>query len=93
MPFVLVGNKCDLDEARREVSRSRAKDRAQIWDVSYIETSAISGFNLNKLFCDFIRDIQSRRYAKINEILDNKDTKDSDQRPIEHGCCKGCVFL
>jgi len=39
IPFLLVGNKMDLEE-RRQVSVDEAQRRAQQWRVPYIETSA-----------------------------------------------------
>ena len=79
MPFILVGNKCDLDESRRQISWSRAGGRAKIWNVPYIETSANSGYNVNKVFCDLIKDIQTRKSFGVEEDRQNKVTTDKNQ--------------
>ena len=39
IPFILVGNKCDLNE-KRKVSEGEARARAESWRVPYVETSA-----------------------------------------------------
>ena len=46
--FLLVGNKCDLGE-RRKVSLEEAENRAQQWGVPYIETSAKTRENVDKV--------------------------------------------
>lgn len=39
IPFLLVGNKCDLN-SRRKVPLAECQARAQQWGVPYVETSA-----------------------------------------------------
>lgn len=48
MPFLLVGNKSDLDD-RRQVSADEAKARAEQWGVCYVETSAKTRANVDKV--------------------------------------------
>ena len=48
-PFVLVGNKQDL-ENERKVSHADAKSLADSWEVDYIETSAKTNFNCKEAF-------------------------------------------
>lgn len=48
VPIVLVGNKCDLD-AERVISRAQAQQRAESWGVPYIETSAKTRTNVDKV--------------------------------------------
>lgn len=49
IPFLLVGNKGDLDE-KRKVSLADAHSRAQEWGVPYVETSAKTRDNVDKVF-------------------------------------------
>ncbi|MFQ5822239.1 MAG: hypothetical protein ACE5I5_19850, partial [Candidatus Heimdallarchaeota archaeon] len=54
VPFVLVGNKIDL-EAFRQVSQEEARDLAiELGAVSYIETSAKTGSEVRKPFEELI---------------------------------------
>jgi Ras-related protein Ral-A len=48
IPFLLVGNKSDLDE-KRKVSLTDANARAQQWGVPYVETSAKTRDNVDKV--------------------------------------------
>lgn len=48
IPFLLVGNKSDLGE-RRKVSAQEAQDRARQWGVPYVETSAKTRENVDKV--------------------------------------------
>lgn len=60
VPIVLVGNKCDLD-AERVISRAQAQQRAESWGVPYIETSAKTRTNVDKVFYDLMREIKRRK--------------------------------
>jgi len=60
IPFILVGNKCDLNE-KRKVSQSEAQSRAESWRVPYVETSAKTRENVDKVFFDLMREIRSRK--------------------------------
>lgn len=48
IPFVLVGNKADLNE-RRNVMTEEAQKLAAQWNVTYIETSAKTRLNVDKV--------------------------------------------
>ncbi|XP_059083789.1 ras-related protein Ral-a-like [Tigriopus californicus] len=60
IPFILVGNKSDLTE-RRQVSLKVAQDRAEAWKVPYVETSAKTRENVDKVFFDLMREIRARK--------------------------------
>ena len=49
MPIILVGNKCDLTD-QRKVSEDMARDCARQWNAPYIETSAKTRHNVQKVF-------------------------------------------
>ena len=48
IPFLLVGNKADLVE-KRQVPLDEAHNRAQSWSVPYVETSAKTRANVDKV--------------------------------------------
>lgn len=52
VPFLLVGNKSDLED-KRQVSVEEAKNRADQWNVNYVETSAKTRANVDKVKCGF----------------------------------------
>ncbi|KHJ79053.1 Ras family protein [Oesophagostomum dentatum] len=60
IPIVLVGNKADLRE-ERVVPVEMARQRAERWGVSYVETSAKRRENVDKVFYDLMREIKRRK--------------------------------
>lgn len=48
VPFLLVGNKSDLED-KRQVSVEEAEIRADQWNVNYVETSAKTRANVDKV--------------------------------------------
>ena len=64
VPLILVGNKCDLMDSR-QVSKMQAQKCADDWDVSYVETSAKTSENVDKVFFDLLRDIHASKSSKI----------------------------
>ncbi|XP_071033561.1 ras-related protein Ral-A isoform X2 [Parasteatoda tepidariorum] len=63
IPFLLVGNKADLDD-KRQVSLAEAESQARQWNVPYVETSAKTRSNVDKVFFDLMREI---RNLKVSE--------------------------
>jgi Ras-related protein Ral-A len=57
IPLILVANKVDL-EAQRKVSDSVVQEKAKLWGVPYIETSARTKFNVDKAFYELLREIK-----------------------------------
>lgn len=60
VPFLLVGNKSDLEE-RRKVSRDEIESKIREWKVPYVETSAKTRTNVDKVFFDLMREIRARK--------------------------------
>ena len=48
IPAILVGNKIDLAE-KRQVSFEEAEQKARSWSIKYIETSAKTKLNVDKV--------------------------------------------
>ncbi|XP_053948716.1 ras-related protein Ral-a isoform X2 [Anastrepha obliqua] len=74
IPFLLVGNKCDLSD-RRKVPLNECQARAQQWQVPYVETSAKTRENVDKVFYDLIRDISSRKKQRQSDVRQPPKTK------------------
>lgn len=66
---ILVGTCCDLKN-KREVSVDEAQEYANKLDVQYIETSAVTGYNINKCF-DIVLDKIDKQIEKkiINPVI------------------------
>lgn len=65
IPFLLVGNKIDLDD-RRAVSQEAAAAMAQEWGVPYIETSAKTRHNVDQVFHELIRKIRDKNQQQLD---------------------------
>lgn len=78
IPFLLVGNKCDLND-KRKVPLSECQARAQQWGgVPYVETSAKTRENVDKVFFDLMREIRSRKTEDSTKA--NSRAKDKTKR-------------
>lgn len=85
IPFLLVGNMVDLAELR-QVSLDEANKRATEWKVRYVETSAKTRANVDKVFYDLMREIRSRK-MEASRQNNGKLKKKKDSRK------KKCVIL
>jgi len=65
-PFIVVGNKLDIDSEKRKISIEQAKDWcAQNGNLPYIETSAKMATNVDSAFQTAVE-----RWAKLDSKLD-----------------------
>jgi len=60
VPFVLVGNKCDL-EKNREVTREKGLEIAQKLGCKWLESSAKAEINVKEAFFTLVREIRESR--------------------------------
>jgi len=58
---ILVGNKSDLEHSRK-IEKEAGKEFAQLQDVEYVETSAITGHNIKFIFEEICRTIFEYSY-------------------------------
>jgi GTPase KRas protein len=63
VPFVIIGNKCDLD-GEREVSKARGEDKAKRLKCSFFECSAKEDVNVTVAFAQLIREINASRRTR-----------------------------
>lgn len=89
IPFVLIGNKSDLT-SRRQISVEEAERLAASWRVPYIETSAKTKDNVDKVFYDLLEQIkQQKSLLQTEEIGGNND----DGQGGKKGCLPGCSIV
>lgn len=67
IPLLLVGNKSDLED-RRQVSAEEAAAKASKWGVQYVETSAKTRANVDKVPNDHstLKDAALQRTFELN---------------------------
>ena len=93
MTIILIGNKCDLED-KREVPKEKGEEKARSFGCAFLETSALSGDNIEKGFEMMISEI----FKKFgNEAIDEEELvtverdeelkldKKEDQK--KKGCC------
>lgn len=79
IPFILVGNKSDLTD-RRAVTLANARAQAEEWKVPYVETSAKTRENVDKVFFDLMREIRAR---KMDTDGNSKKEKDKPRKKLK----------
>lgn len=65
LPFVLCGNKADLEEAR-EVTTQEGKDQAKRFEATFFETSAKTNTNIHECYVEMARSIRRERKGYVN---------------------------
>ncbi|XP_075904725.1 ras-related protein ralB-B-like isoform X2 [Nelusetta ayraudi] len=80
IPLLLVGNKSDLEE-RRQVSADEAAQKAGEWGVQYVETSAKTRANVDKVFFDLMREVCKKKMAE------SKDKNGPSGKKKKKRCC------
>ena len=68
MAYIIVGNKCDLEEAQRKVKYEEGETFAKLNDSEFYEVSAKSGMNVNNVF-------DKIGFMTYEKVKGNKDTK------------------
>ena len=84
LPIILVGNKCDLSDDKRQVSLKEGQDKANEFNIPFYETSCKEGINIKEVFEKLIDDIIEKGNKNINreyKILNKKKGKKKEK------CC------
>ncbi|PIO11806.1 hypothetical protein AB205_0010590, partial [Aquarana catesbeiana] len=63
IPLLIVGNKSDLED-RRQVPVDEARGKSEEWGVQYVETSAKTRANVDKVFFDLMREVRSKKMSE-----------------------------
>jgi len=75
VPFVLVGNKCDL-ESEREVPKEKGEELAKEIGCQFMESSAKTKVNVTESFHELVREIKKWR-KEFGKGDDQREAKES----------------
>ncbi|CAG5865409.1 unnamed protein product [Menidia menidia] len=85
IPILVVGNKSDLEE-RRQVSVDEARGKSEEWGVQYVETSAKTRANVDKVFFDLMREVRGKKMAE-NKDKNGKGKNKKSKKSFRERCC------
>uniref|UniRef100_A0A0R3RI53 small monomeric GTPase n=1 Tax=Elaeophora elaphi TaxID=1147741 RepID=A0A0R3RI53_9BILA len=85
IPIMLVGNKSDLTN-ERSVMQLHAQQRAEQWNVPYIETSAKNRTNVDKVFYDLMREMKRRKGGTLKGNAPGGDSMPRDKLRKKKRC-------
>ena len=80
--IILAGNKADIDDDKRQVSREEAENYAKSKKLLYFETSAKSGLNIKEAFNKLYEDIfnLNKKLIEKENIELTKEDKDKNKK-------------
>ena len=84
--YILVGNKCDLDNDRK-VSFEEGEDYAKKINIKFFESSAKEGTNVKELFFYLANEIYQDDKAKGKDNKDNVIKFESGNKKGKKKCC------
>ena len=90
--IIIIGNKCDLEE-KREILKEQGEEKANSFGCAFLETSALSGDNIEKGFEMMINDIFNKfGNNTVDEVEydiiekgENLNTNIKEEK--KNGCC------
>lgn len=91
IPFVCVGNKCDL-ENERKVTKEEGEKLARDLQCHWMETSAKTKVNVRECFIQLVQDIRSYQ-AVVNEQNETQDDQSQEPVPVKKTKKKGCFLF
>ncbi len=85
--LILLGNKSDSTE--RKVTKEEGKEVANKYNMTFLETSAKTGTNVNESFHTLTKEIKNKVAFKTSDTSGRKKLTDSTNIPGEKkkGCC------
>ena len=94
--IILIGNKSDLN-SKREVNKDEAENKAEQYNIAFLETSAKNGDNIDKAFGELVEQVYNANKTSIekNDVKvegNNEDgislqKDDVDEQKKTKGCC------
>ena len=95
MTIIIIGNKCDLED-QRQVNKEQGEEKAKNSEVAFMETSALSGENLDKAFEKMINEVYKKCHEEMMADVDvdiigkSEDInlgKTQPKAPAKKKCC------
>ena len=94
LTIILIGNKSDLED-QRQISKQQGEEKAKTYQLAFLETSALSGENLEKAFNMLINEIyekcksefENTDYLNLGDSVEEIQLKKDDSEK-ENKCCK-----
>ena len=75
--IILIGNKCDLED-QRQITKEQGEEKANKLEIAFLETSALSGENLDKAFDKMMNEVYKKCHEEMLaddvDIIDGKGT-------------------
>ena len=86
--LILAGNKADIEDDKREVSREEAENYANLNNFLYFETSAKSGLNIKEVFNKLYEDIfnLNKKLTDRKNIQLTKEDKNKNKNKKKKKC-------
>ena len=92
--ILLIGNKCDL-KSERQVTEDEAAKKAEQLKISYCETSALDGKNIEYAFDTVVEEVAKKNNSNNNEVRNDNNSKgvtldtggNKDEENNKKACC------
>ena len=87
-PIIIIGNKCDIDQSKRQISFEEGKKYAENKGYHFYETSAKTGENVEKAFNDIFEQLFTCFEEEITgKSKYNKGVTLNNQKEKKKRCC------
>ena len=92
---ILVGNKCDLSD-KREITIEEAQKKAKLFNVAFMETSALDGTNIEKAFYELVNNVYQNNKKTFNQEIkvmlgdkgvEIKQEQNNETKKKNNWCC------
>ena len=84
---ILVGNKSDLSDDRK-ITLEEAGQKAQAWNIPYIETSAKTKQNVDRVYSELMRVVKPMKsLQKAQEVPASRHSMEIDDTLAKKPCC------
>eukprot|EP01119_Soliformovum_irregulare_P001929 TRINITY_DN1183_c0_g1_i2.p1 TRINITY_DN1183_c0_g1~~TRINITY_DN1183_c0_g1_i2.p1 ORF type:complete len:157 (+),score=34.70 TRINITY_DN1183_c0_g1_i2:443-913(+) len=91
VPFVLCGNKVDLGESKRLVTTEEGETLAKDLNIQFLETSALTGKNIEQAFGDLVREIRKENKEEEGRAVEAPSNASTSKNKGTKKCA--CVLI